>query len=158
MKTLISSIAVLIIYALLTAASEPMVITGKVTDDQGNPLSGVNIIVKKTSKGTFTDINGAYRITAMPEDKILVFSCVGFETREVSINGRTVINVKLYPVVIELKEKTAPVAEVYSKADRSASAVSYYSGQAVGGLNTSYDAWIPDFNTEGYSTIHENGF
>ncbi len=96
MKTLISSIAILIIYALLTAAGEPMVITGKVTDDQGTPVSGVNVLVKKTSRSTITDINGTYRLTVMPEDKILVFSCVGYEIKEVSINGRTVINVKAF--------------------------------------------------------------
>jgi Ca-activated chloride channel family protein len=158
MKTLIYSIAILIIYALLTSASEPMVITGKVTDDQGTPLSGVNVTVKKTSNGTVTNINGAYRISVRPEDKILVFSYVGFETKEVSINGRTIINVKLFQAVMEQDEVAAVKNEVYKKADRSMAPVSYYSSGMVGGLNTSYDAMIPDFNTEGYSTIHENGF
>jgi Ca-activated chloride channel family protein len=158
MKTLISSIAILIIYALLTSASEPMVITGKVTDDQGTPLAGVNVIVKKTSNGTITDINGAYRISVRAEDKVLIFSYVGFETKEVSINGRTVINVKLFPSVMELNEVAAVQNEVYKKADRSMAPVSYYTSGVVGGLNTCYDAMIPDFNTEGYSTIHENGF
>lgn len=158
MKTLISSIAILIIYALLTSASEPTVITGKVTDDQGTPLAGVNVIVKKTSNGTITDINGAYRISVRPEDKVLVFSYVGFETKEVSINGRTVINVKLFPSVMELNEVAVAQNEIYKKADRSMAPVSYYNAGVVGGLNTCYDAMIPDFNTEGYSTIHENGF
>jgi Ca-activated chloride channel family protein len=158
MKTLISSIAILIIYALLTSASEPMVITGKVTDDQGTPLAGVNVIVKKTSNGSITDINGAYRISVRAEDKVLIFSYVGFETKEVSINGRTVINVKLFPSVMELNEVAAVQNEVYKKADRSMAPVSYYTSGVVGGLNTCYDAMIPDFNTEGYSTIHENGF
>jgi Ca-activated chloride channel family protein len=158
MKTLISSIAILIIYALRTSASEPMVITGKVTDDQGTPLAGVNVIVKKTSNGTITDINGAYRISVRAEDKVLIFSYVGFETKEVSINGRTVINVKLFPSVMELNEVAAVQNEVYKKADRSMAPVSYYTSGVVGGLNTCYDAMIPDFNTEGYSTIHENGF
>jgi Ca-activated chloride channel family protein len=158
MKTLISSIAILIIYALLTSASEPAVITGKVTDDQGTPLAGVNVTVKKTSNGTVTDLNGAYRISVRPEDKILIFSYVGFETKQVSINGRTVINVKLFPSVMELNEVAAVKKENYIKADRSMAPVSYYNSGVVGGLNTSYDAMIPDFNTEGYSTIHENGF
>jgi Ca-activated chloride channel family protein len=92
------------------------------------------------------------------EDKILVFSYAGFVTKEVTINGRTVINVKLSPAVIELQEKKASEDKVYLKAERAMAPVSYYSAGTVGGLNVTYDAMIPDFNTEGYSTIHENGF
>ena len=158
MKTLISSIAILIIYALLTAAGEPMVITGKVTDDQGTPVSGVNVLVKKTSRSTITDINGTYRLTVMPEDKILVFSCFGYETKEVSINGRTEINVKLSSAVVELKEIIVAEEEVQSKVEMSMPVRSSYNMKMVGGVNTAYDALVPDFNTEGYSTIHENGY
>jgi len=158
MKTLISSFAILIIYALLTAAGEPTVITGKVIDDQGTPLSGVNVLVKKSSTGTITDVKGVYRITVMPEDKILVFSFIGYESKEVSINGRTVINVKLSPATVELKEIAVEADAIYSRADRSKAAESYTSLQAVGGVNYSYDPLVPDFNTEGYSTIHENGY
>jgi Ca-activated chloride channel family protein len=158
MKTLISSIAILIIYALLTSASEPMVITGKVTDDQGTPLQGVSVIIKKATNGTFTDINGAYRISVRPEDKVLVFSCAGYEKKEVSINGRTVINVKLLQAVMELEEIKIAEDAVFSKAERAMAPASYQGAGTVSGVNTSFNVWNPDFNTEGYSTINENGF
>src|SRR4030043_697552 len=158
MKTLILSLAILIIYALLTAAGESTVITGKVTDDQGIPLAGVNVMVKKSTRSTITDINGAYRLTVMPEDKILVFSYVGYATKEININGRTVINVKLSPEVVELKEVIVAEDAVQSKVEMASPVRSSYNMKMVGGLNTSYDGMVPDFNTEGYSTIHENGY
>ena len=139
MKTLISSIAILIIYALLTSASGPIVITGKVTDDQGTPLAGVNVIVKKFSNNTFTDINGTYRISVRTEDRTLVFSLAGYVTKEVSINGRTIINVKLSQAVVILKELKISEDAAYSKAERSMAPVCSYSSGAVGGVNTSYN-------------------
>ena len=62
---------------------------GQVTDDKGNPLPGVSVVVKGTSTGTNTDMNGNFTIT-VPEGKtILVVSSVGFQTQEVDIAGKT---------------------------------------------------------------------
>jgi TonB-linked SusC/RagA family outer membrane protein len=69
-------------------------ITGKVTGDNGEPLSGVSITVKGTSTGTSTDNDGNFVLTA-PEKGRLVFSNIGFETQEVAINSLSVINIKL---------------------------------------------------------------
>ncbi len=64
-------------------------IKGQVTDDKGNPLPGVSIVVKGTATGTNTDANGSFTIT-VPEGKtILVVSSVGFQTQEVNIAGKT---------------------------------------------------------------------
>jgi Ca-activated chloride channel family protein len=158
MKAIISSLAILIIYALLTAAGESTVITGKVTDDQGTPLAGVSVFVKNTKRGTVTDIKGNYRLTVQPEDKILTFSFMGYETKEIRINGRTVINAMLNPKVVELKEADMKKYEVQPAAEMIGVVRGTQSMKMAGGLNTSYDAWVPDFNTEGYSTIHENGY
>lgn len=157
MKTIFSSLAILIIYALLTAAVQSTVITGNVTDDQGTPLSGVSVFVKNTKRGTVTDIKGNYRLTVQPEDKILTFSFVGYKIKEIRINGRTVINVALSQDVVQMEEVKVKRFDLQPAADMTV-AVRGTSGKMSGGLNTSYDAWIPDFNTEGYSTIHENGY
>lgn len=70
-------------------------VTGTVTDDNGEPLPGVSIIIKGTSKGTTTDANGNYSIT-VPENNVLVFQYVGFLQREVTVTGATPkINIKL---------------------------------------------------------------
>ena len=159
MKTFFSFLAMLIICALFIAAGNPRVITGKVTDDQGTPLAGVSITVKKSSHGTITDIKGEYRISVLPEDKTLVFSLIGYETREVKINGRTIINITLQPETFAFEEiEDAVTYAVQSKADAMYSTRGTYKMKVAGGVNMSYDTYIPDFNTEGYSTIHENGY
>ncbi len=69
-------------------------VSGKVTDDVGEALLGVNVVIKGTSNGTTTDIDGNYRLTASSDD-MLVFSFVGFETQEVSVGTRSVIDVTM---------------------------------------------------------------
>jgi hypothetical protein len=61
-------------------------IKGTVTDDTGLPLPGANIIIKGTSKGTQTDFDGNYQIETKPGD-VLVFSYVGFETKEITVSN-----------------------------------------------------------------------
>ena len=69
-------------------------ITGVVTDDAGIPLPAVNVIIKGTSTGTSTDFDGNYSIEASATD-ILMFSYVGFETKEVTVGEQTTINIAL---------------------------------------------------------------
>ena len=69
-------------------------ISGKVTDDSGMPLAGVNIIEKGTTNGTTSDFDGNYSIN-VTDDTNLVFSYIGFATQEVSTAGKTTINVQL---------------------------------------------------------------
>ncbi len=69
-------------------------ITGKVSDQDGSPMAGVNIVEKGTSNGTTTDFDGNFTIQA-PDEATLVFSYVGFTTMEENVNGRSSINVTL---------------------------------------------------------------
>lgn len=69
-------------------------INGSVSDDMG-PMPGVNIIVKGTSIGTQTDFDGNYSLTNVPDDAVLVFSYIGFNTQEVPVSGQRTINVTL---------------------------------------------------------------
>jgi len=69
-------------------------ITGTVTGD-GDPLPGVNVIVKGTQQGVTTDFDGNYSIDNVASDAVLVFSFIGFTSQEVSVNGQSVINVTL---------------------------------------------------------------
>ncbi len=80
-------------------------ITGTVSSSEdGQGLPGVNIVLKGTSTGTITDINGKYSIEIPDENSILVFSSVGYVTTEVTIAGKTVINVSLSPDITALEE------------------------------------------------------
>jgi TonB-linked SusC/RagA family outer membrane protein len=70
-------------------------IGGIVTDNNNSPLPGVSIIVKGTSIGTVTDIDGNYSLKSINRDNILVFSFIGYATQEVAVNGRTTIDITL---------------------------------------------------------------
>ncbi|GAA5225297.1 SusC/RagA family TonB-linked outer membrane protein [Membranihabitans marinus] len=70
-------------------------ISGRVTSANGDVLIGVNILVKGSSKGTVTDVDGYFSIDDIDEQAVLVFSYIGYESMEVPVNGRTSINVIL---------------------------------------------------------------
>ena len=81
-------------------------ITGRVTDEKGEALPGVTVIVKGTQLGTATGMDGKYSLT-LPEGKenhILVFTMVGMETKEVVVGKQTGINVVMKDVVSELDD------------------------------------------------------
>jgi len=80
-------------------------LSGKVTDaESGEGLPGVNVLVKETTVGTVTDIDGNYRLTVNDDVTTLVFSSIGYTTEEVAIGGRTVINLELVPDIQSLSE------------------------------------------------------
>jgi len=70
-------------------------VTGKVIDEEGEALIGVSILVKGTSTGTVTDIEGSYSLNVPAESDVLVFSYTGFSTQNVQLNNRTVVDVTL---------------------------------------------------------------
>ncbi|TPN84004.1 SusC/RagA family TonB-linked outer membrane protein [Aquimarina algicola] len=88
---------------IITIASAQLSVSGTVTESQG-PLPGVNILVKGTQNGTTTDFDGKYSISNVPEDAILTFSYLGFVTKEVSVNGQSVIDVVLQEDAAALDE------------------------------------------------------
>ncbi len=63
---------------LLNAKSPPLTVSGKVTDSKKNPLMGVSVLLKGTSRGTSTNSEGWYQLTDVPENGVLVFSYTGF--------------------------------------------------------------------------------
>jgi len=69
-------------------------VSGKVTDTNGEPLGGVNIVEKGTTNGTTTDFDGNYEIT-ISENATLVFSYIGFNTVEELISGRSTVDIQL---------------------------------------------------------------
>lgn len=76
------------------ASAQQIGVTGTVSDPSGEPLIGVSVIVSGTPSGTTTDLDGKFSIKADPKGR-LRFSYVGFETREIDIDGRQVIDVVL---------------------------------------------------------------
>jgi TonB-linked SusC/RagA family outer membrane protein len=88
-------LSLIILLGMNTAVwAQTLQVTGTVTDDQGIPIPGVNVIEKGTKKGTNTDIDGKFKFSTSPKS-VLVFSYIGFEKSEVSVNGKSVVNAKL---------------------------------------------------------------
>ncbi|MFA8433034.1 MAG: SusC/RagA family TonB-linked outer membrane protein [Marinifilaceae bacterium] len=78
------------------AWAQQRTITGTVTSaDDGSTIPGVNIVVKGTTNGTTTDIDGAYRLEVAESAMILVFSYMGMITQEVNLGGSDLINIQM---------------------------------------------------------------
>ncbi|MFV8324844.1 SusC/RagA family TonB-linked outer membrane protein [Flavobacterium sp. ZS1P14] len=85
------------------AQAQDVNVSGKVYDENGLPIPGVSILIKGTSKATASDIDGNYQIKAT-SNGALVFSYLGYDTAQQSINGRNRIDVKLNPSTESLQE------------------------------------------------------
>ncbi|MCK5136395.1 MAG: SusC/RagA family TonB-linked outer membrane protein [Bacteroidales bacterium] len=80
-------------------------VTGKITSaEDGSALPGASILVEGTTTGAVSDVDGNYSISAPDPNGVLVFSFIGFQSEEVNINGRTVIDITLAPSVSALDE------------------------------------------------------
>ncbi len=84
----------LVFFFCVTALLAQQTVRGVVSDDTGQALVGVNIVEKGTSNGTTTDFDGNYTIS-VANNATLVFSYIGYSTKEVAVNGRSGINVSL---------------------------------------------------------------
>jgi Ca-activated chloride channel homolog len=151
---------VLIISMILFAVSgsSAITVTGTVMDSNHDPLPGVSILLKGTTTGTFTDMNGSFTINVPEANAILVFSYIGFNTEEIQITDSM-------PLTIVMAADEAKLEEV-AVMGYSSSPASALCGRTAGivirgaGKMKSSACYQPiqEFNTEGYSAIHENGF
>jgi len=82
-------------------------VSGKVTDETGQPLPGVTVVVKGTTQGTVTNSDGNYSITNIPENATLVFSFVGMRTQEVVVGNQTAISITMEVDAIGIEEVVA---------------------------------------------------
>lgn len=79
-------------------------VRGTVLDITGLPIPGVNVIVKGTTNGTITNIDGVYELSNVPEDAVIEFRFVGFEGQEITVSGRSTIDITLIEEVKGLDE------------------------------------------------------
>lgn len=86
------SLVLLFIATTTGIAQNNLTITGTIRDATGEGIPGATILVKGTSTGTATDVNGYYSLSA-PSDAVLVISYVGYTTKEVQINGQTSVDI-----------------------------------------------------------------
>jgi TonB-linked SusC/RagA family outer membrane protein len=92
-------------FSLLSLGSLQAQVTvrGTIVDDQNIPLPGVSVLVKNTFRGTMSDSDGTYSISALPADT-LVFSMVGMVTRELPVGSKTVIDIRLTTATTVMEE------------------------------------------------------
>jgi TonB-linked SusC/RagA family outer membrane protein len=85
--------------------NQDITVSGKVTSTSGETLPGVNVLLKGTNTGTVTNLEGQYKLSVPTPSSVLVFSFIGYETQEVEINGRSIID-------MELEEESEALEEV----------------------------------------------
>lgn len=83
---------------------QDVLINGTVTDINGQPIIGVNVVNKATLNGVITDFDGNFSITVLNEEVILSFSSIGFKTQDIMVGNQTVLNVVLLENATNLDE------------------------------------------------------
>ncbi|MDX1941462.1 MAG: von Willebrand factor type A domain-containing protein [Saprospiraceae bacterium] len=154
-------------------ASAQFTVNGIITDDSGQPLIGASVIVKGTTNGTVTDVDGSFTITIPDSTYILVISYTGFSTQEVKVSASKMTNIimtseasMLEEVVVtglgvqRRKAITGSVSGVNitrgRKKDKGTISIRGYSSPAP--PTKPYSENQPPFNTEDYDLIQENCF
>ena len=90
----ILTVLAFLVMPLVTFAQDNITVSGTVTDDTDQPVIGASVMVKGSTTGVPTDLDGKYTID-VPVDAVLEFSSVGLRTVDIQVNGRAVINVVL---------------------------------------------------------------
>ncbi|MGQ8336212.1 TonB-dependent receptor [Sunxiuqinia sp. A32] len=114
-----------------TASAQQKSISGKVVDNTGMALPGVTVVIKGTTTGTITDVNGGFVLGSVPSNATLVFSFVGMKTFEVAVAGNSVINVTMEEESIGLEEVVAVGYGTQTKATLTGSVASIKSEDIV---------------------------
>ena len=121
--------------ASMLAFAQQQTVTGTVYDESGLPLIGVSVQEKGTSNGAITDIDGKFSVKLSPEatggGKILIFSYIGYKTQEVSLDGRTDIEVTLSEDAEQLEEVVVVGYGVQKKSSLTASVASVSNKEIV---------------------------
>ncbi|MDD4192791.1 MAG: carboxypeptidase-like regulatory domain-containing protein [Mangrovibacterium sp.] len=120
----------------LIAQGRKGTVTGKVTNASGESLPGVTVIIKGSTSGTITDMNGNYSIGSVPDNEVLVFSFVGMKTMTIGVSGRSMINVVLEEETIGLEEVVAVGYGSMKKKDLTSSITSVTSDQLNKAIST----------------------
>ena len=95
--------AATLLFCGLSLFAQDQMVSGKVTADDGSTLPGVNITVRGTTRGTSTDAEGNFKISAANGSK-LVFSFIGFVNQEATVGTKNVLNIQMVPDASQLQE------------------------------------------------------
>ena len=105
MKRIILLFSLMLSFSVLFAQQKS--VTGRVTDENNEPVPGANVVVKGTTIGTVTDMDGNYKLQVPATAKLLNVTFIGFESQDVAIAGRLKIDIKIKQSSIGLEEVVA---------------------------------------------------
>lgn len=95
--TVVLTIVLLGLFPQPGQSQDKVVVSGKVVDEKGEALIGAGVLSKDGKRGAVTDINGAYSVSLLPSDEVIVFTFLGYTTKEVKVEGRKTIDVIMLP-------------------------------------------------------------
>ncbi len=99
MKSLYVTLLLFLCLLAQSITAQNQTIQGKVSDaDTHEPIAFANVIVKGTTRGTQTDFEGNYQLTLSPQDSVLIFAFIGYNSQTVIIAGKTTINIQLQSI------------------------------------------------------------
>lgn len=117
---------------LIPFANAQIQVSGTVKDyTDGQPLPGVNVLIKGTPNGAVTDIEGRYSITVTGADAVLVFSFIGYETVEEQVNNRAVVDVNMIADITQLSEVVVTALGIQRETKALGYAVSQVDGESL---------------------------
>lgn len=143
-------------------------ITGQITDSRGEAMIGASIVIKGTTIGTLTDINGVYSLRIPKDSVILVFSLVGYGTKEIPTNKSNIIDVDFEDSILQevvvvgygvQREKKAITGAISQAISGRSAGVSINNRSTKGALNKNKNIRNNDpINRENYTHYQENIF
>jgi hypothetical protein len=102
------------LFSVSVSMGQGRVVTGTVTEaDTGEPIPGANVIVKGTSSGSVTDLDGNFTVNVSSDDAVLLFSFVGFVSQEIPVGNQSTIDVALASDVTALSEVVVRTPNCY---------------------------------------------
>ena len=154
MRKLITAMAAVLLFSLQLYAQKT--ITGKVTDDKGDPIPNVSILVKGTKTGTVTNADGMFSLFIQNNAQILLVSSVDMISQEISIGSQSTINISLKAEDKSLQEVVVTGYQVVRKKDVTA-AISRISAADIDNLPIANFAQAMQGRAAGVSVSASNG-
>ncbi len=140
-QTNMKNIFVILSFLLLSTSAlfAQKALKGTVMDEKGEPIPGVNVMIKGTMTGTITDVFGVYNLETKTAEDVVIFSFIGYKTTEETVGKRDKIDVMLMPEVELLDEIVAVGYNTVRKKDVTGAVAQVKAGDIVKSPVTNYD-------------------
>jgi Ca-activated chloride channel homolog len=173
MRNFILLLAPILLAVLSFKAPQYATITGKITNESGKPIGTVSIMHKSSKVSSVSNADGVYSISVPEKTGVLVFTMIGYDSKEVKIENQNTINVvlkvskkSLDEVVVvgystqKRKDATSVLSNGYTYESAPTANIRSLYGQTAGVQVSDFPGQYAkrEFNTESYDHINENGF